>query len=154
MGGWGRGGLRSMIRYHVLRYAAVTAGVIVLLVAAAQSAHGAQRSKTQLAARTQEPAEPATYPPSPLSFRDSQLEPIDWNALDGWAADDHAAAYGAFLTSCRPLVRANPPPTETRPMFFALKDVCARAVKAGRLGPEHARQFFERNFRPLRIAKL
>ena len=139
---------------HPMRYAVVTAGVVMLLFGAAESGHGAQRSKTQLAARTPEPAEAATYPPSPLSFRDSQLEPIDWNALEGWTTDDHVAAYGTFLTSCRPLVRTNPAPAETRPMYFALKDVCARAVKAGRLGPEPARHFFERNFRPLRIAKL
>ena len=136
---------------HLLRYA-----VVVMLVSgpAVLSADGAQRSKTQIASRTPEPTEPVPYPPSPLSFRDSQLEPIDWNALEGWAADDHANAYGAFLASCRPLSRANPPAAETRPMYFALKDVCARAVKAGRLGPEPARQFFERNFRPLRISKL
>jgi len=39
-------------------------------------------------------------------------------------------------------------------MYFALKHVCRRALEAGRLAKEQARLFFERNFRPLRIAKL
>ena len=39
-------------------------------------------------------------------------------------------------------------------MYFALKHVCRRALAAGRLGNEQAGLFFERNFRPLRIAKL
>jgi membrane-bound lytic murein transglycosylase len=36
----------------------------------------------------------------------------------------------------------------------ALEQVCARAVKAGRLEPAAARQFFETNFVPVRIRKL
>src|SRR5215211_3084789 len=57
-------------------------------------------------------------------------------------------------SSCRPLVRTVPPEGEARPMYFALKHVCRRALAAGRLGNEQAGLFFERNFRPLRIAKL
>ena len=41
-----------------------------------------------------------------------------------------------------------------RSMYFALTHVCRQAVVAGRLAPEQARIFFERNFRPLRITKL
>ena len=39
-------------------------------------------------------------------------------------------------------------------MYFALMQVCRRALAAGRLAPEQARMFFEHSFRPLRIAKL
>jgi membrane-bound lytic murein transglycosylase A len=39
-------------------------------------------------------------------------------------------------------------------MYFALRQVCSRAVAAGRPAGRQARLFFERNFRPLRIAKL
>jgi len=145
-----------MIPYHVLRCAVVTAGVIILLVGpAAPCAQGAERPKARTAARVQEP-EPAPAPalPAPLALRDSQLEPIDWSALDGWEVDDHGAAFAAFLASCRPLLRTTPPAAETRPMYFALKHVCGRAVSSGRLAPGQARLFFERNFRPLRIARL
>jgi membrane-bound lytic murein transglycosylase A len=138
---------------HVLRCAVVTGGMLLLLSGpAAESGYGAERPKNQLATRSAEPDE--TTPPPPLTLRDSQLEPIDWNALDGWAADDHAAAFATFAASCRPLVRGTPPASEARPMYFALKEVCRRAVAAGRLGQAQARLFFERNFRPLRIAKL
>jgi membrane-bound lytic murein transglycosylase A len=133
----------------------VTAGTVMLLFGAAvESGRSAQRPKSQLATRSPEPETASTPRPEPLALRDSQLEPIGFDALDGWAADDHAAAFGAFVTSCRPLLRTVPPRTESRPMYFALRQVCGRALAAGRLGPEQARLFFERNFRPLRIARL
>ncbi len=46
------------------------------------------------------------------------------------------------------------PAGDARPVRAALEEVCARAVKAGRLAPEAARQFFETNFVPVRIRKL
>jgi membrane-bound lytic murein transglycosylase A len=42
----------------------------------------------------------------------------------------------------------------TRTVRSALEQVCARAVRAGRLDPEAARLFFEANFVPVRIRKL
>jgi membrane-bound lytic murein transglycosylase A len=89
-----------------------------------------------------------------LTLPDSSLEPIEWNALDGWQADDHVAAFVTFLASCRPLLHTNPPEGERRPMYLALTHVCQQAIAAGRLSEDEARLFFERNFRPLRIAKL
>jgi membrane-bound lytic murein transglycosylase A len=127
---------------------------MLLFAPAVPPGYGAERPKAQLAARPPEPDKAFAVPPGPLMLRDSQLEPMDWNALDGWAADDHAAAFATFLASCRPLLRTTPPPGETRPMYFALKQVCGRVVAAGRLKQEQAKLFFERNFRPLRIAKL
>src|SRR4029077_7179746 len=44
--------------------------------------------------------------PEPLRLPNTAIEPIEWNALNGWKADDHAAAFATFLTSCRPLLRA------------------------------------------------
>jgi membrane-bound lytic murein transglycosylase A len=84
----------------------------------------------------------------------SALEPIDWNALDGWQADDHASAFDTFLASCRPLLRTTPMADEKRPMHLALTHVCQQALAVGRLPEDQARLFFERNFRPLRITKL
>jgi membrane-bound lytic murein transglycosylase len=89
-----------------------------------------------------------------LRLPDSALEPIDWNALDGWQTDDHAAAFATFPASCRPLLHTSPPQGEKRPMYLALTHACRQAVAAGRLAEERARIFFERNFRPLRISKL
>ena len=39
----------------------------------------------------------------PIKFADTQYEPVGWADLDGWAGDDHAAAFATFLTSCRTL---------------------------------------------------
>ncbi len=137
-----------------LRYAVMTAGVVMLLFGlAAQSGHGAERHGVQVAARSPEPNEASAPRPEPLTLPDSQLEPIDWNALERWAADDHVAAFTTFLASCRPLLRTIPPAGETRPMYFALKHVCRRALSVGLLAETQARLFFESNFRPVRISK-
>jgi membrane-bound lytic murein transglycosylase A len=92
--------------------------------------------------------------PSPFHFADAGLEPIEWDRLDGWAADDHAAAFATFLVSCRPIAGTAHPPGENRPVYAALHEICRRALAVGKLDEAGARQFFEQNFRPARIAKL
>ena len=90
----------------------------------------------------------------PIKFADTQYEPLDWSALDGWAADDHAAAFATFLASCRALNGTRQPGREATAINEALKPICERAVAAIPLEEEGARKFFEDNFRPLRISKL
>jgi membrane-bound lytic murein transglycosylase A len=92
----------------------------------------------------------------PLGAPDTQLEPVQWADLDGWDADDHAAAFTAFRQSCAPFLARKRPPTDLRPIYGGLWAVCKRAAAAGPLGAEKdkARAFFEDNFRPVRIAKL
>ena len=97
---------------------------------------------------------PSAGQPAPLRLPDTALEPIDWNDLKGWSADDHAAAFATFLASCRPLLRSKLSGGEKRPMYPALLEVCRRALAVGRLTDDQARLFLERNFRPLRITKL
>jgi membrane-bound lytic murein transglycosylase A len=97
---------------------------------------------------------PSTTQPEPLRLSNTALEPIEWNSLQGWGADDHAAAFATFLTSCRPLLRTSLRDAERRSMYIALMQVCRQALAAGRLTNDQARPFFERNFRPLRIVKL
>src|ERR1700722_15966958 len=62
----------------------------------------------------------------PLKIPDVQLEPLSWTALDGWAADDHVAAFSAFMKSCTPFL-AGKEPREGRPIHTALWQVCRRA---------------------------
>jgi len=90
----------------------------------------------------------------PLKFPDTQYEPVDWADLDGWASDDHAAAFSTFLASCRALTSKQRPVRDATPITDALKDVCERALTAIPLDEDGARKFFEDNFRPLRINKL
>jgi len=91
----------------------------------------------------------------PLQAPDTQLEPVGWADVDGWADDDHAAAFDAFRASCNPLLSRRPS-QDKRPIYLALREVCRRARSAGALGQDKAkaRAFFEDNFRPVRIAKL
>jgi len=90
----------------------------------------------------------------PIKFSDTQYEPVDWADLDGWAGDDHATAFAAFLASCRALNGNRQPAREAASITDALKTICERAFAAVPLEEDGARQFFEDNFRPLRISKL
>ncbi len=139
-----------------VRYAVVAAGLLTsLLGLPSKPGHGAEQSRVQHATTGAPVAGEGPNPePEALRLPNSQLEPIEWNALDGWAADDHVTAFATFLASCRTLFRTMPPKSETRPMYFALKHLCGRALPAGRLAEAQARLFFERNFRPMRISKL
>jgi membrane-bound lytic murein transglycosylase A len=89
----------------------------------------------------------------PLKITDAALEPVGWDDLDGWDRDDHASAFATFQASCRPIVRSKPG-ADVRPVRAALQAVCVRAVAAQALDEAAARQFFEANFRPVRIRRL
>jgi membrane-bound lytic murein transglycosylase A len=97
--------------------------------------------------------------PPALEIPNAQLETVEWSDLDGWSADDHAAAFATFLVSCRPTVKIPQAALQQhKPVVGALYHVCRRAIAAAgrtaRLDAEQARVFFEQNFRPMRIAKL
>jgi peptidoglycan lytic transglycosylase A len=90
----------------------------------------------------------------PITFPDTQYEPLEWQALDGWAGDDHAAAFATFLTSCRKLGGSRQLSAELARVSRGLREVCRRAEAAVPLDDGGARRFFETNFRPVRIVKL
>src|SRR5499427_5363399 len=110
--------------------------------------------KAQLPVRAVKAIGISTLQPEPLRLPNTAIEPIDWNTLNGWEADDHAAAFATFSTSCRPLLRASVQEGDKRPMYLALTQVCRQALAVGRLTDDQARIFFEHNFRPLHITKL
>jgi membrane-bound lytic murein transglycosylase A len=91
----------------------------------------------------------------PIKFPGSQYEPVEWANLDGWAGDDHAAAFSTFLASCRALtVSKQRQATDPTPIVAALKDVCTAAFAAIPLDDDGAKKFFEDNFRPLKINRI
>ncbi len=90
----------------------------------------------------------------PITFPDTQYQPIGWSDLEGWDNDDHAAGFATFLASCRPLGIKPRPGHELTAIPAALKEICDRAKAAIPLDEAGAKQFFEDNFRPLRISKL
>ena len=91
--------------------------------------------------------------PSSVTF-----EPMAFSDLADWDGDDHLAAWKAFVASCKPIVRASAhaasPDRVRSPQ--ALLDVCGRAIAMAQTNAvrtrSEARQFFEANFRPHRIA--
>jgi len=91
----------------------------------------------------------------PLIFPDTQYEPVEWSELEGWSSDDHAAAFAAFLGSCRTLQnRRRQSARDLTPIPAALKDICDDARAAIPLDADGARTFFEEHFRPIRINRL
>jgi peptidoglycan lytic transglycosylase A len=71
--------------------------------------------------------------------------PVSFAEIDGWQADDQAAAFRALLGSCRKIA-AKPE--------SALSGACAAAGEVstrGDVSPESARAFFEANYTPHRI---
>jgi membrane-bound lytic murein transglycosylase A len=89
----------------------------------------------------------------PFKLADSQLEPVKWADVAGWAADDHLAAFAAFKASCQTF-RSVKQPQDERPVFNALWNVCRQAAGVRLADRENARRFFEENFRPIEIARL
>src|SRR3954469_2670170 len=93
-------------------------------------------------------------PAGPIKIPEVRYEPVAWNAIDGWAADDHAAAFATFLNSCRALTAGAKGARDTRPVYAPLVEICRKARANGALTGDVARKFFEENFRAVRIAKL
>lgn len=89
----------------------------------------------------------------PFKLVDTQLEPVKWADIAGWAADDHLAAFAAYQTSCQTF-RNLKRPLDERAMYKALWEVCRRAAAVRPADKEAARRFFEDNFRPVQIARL
>ncbi len=92
--------------------------------------------------------------PGPFKIPDAQYEPVTWSDIARWADDDHAAAFGAFLISCRAVSRRKPVSNPDTVLYNALIEVCRQAVKVGPLKNPRARAFFEKHFRPVRIKKI
>ena len=72
---------------------------------------------------------------------------ISFSDLDGWAADDHAAALQAFARSCAQMTQR---PPRTRPAGVegdALAALCPLIDDAA----DDPRSFFEKHFQPVRI---
>ncbi|MGA7387230.1 MAG: MltA domain-containing protein [Pseudolabrys sp.] len=86
-----------------------------------------------------------------MSLRSAQVERLSFSALDGWKDDDHAAAFDTFLKSCGAILNATKAMRSARSVLGALFKVCERAAAAGQVDRDHARAFFEDNFKPVRV---
>ncbi|AXS80969.1 murein transglycosylase A [Dechloromonas sp. HYN0024] len=90
-------------------------------------------------------AEPVIMPPAPSSppaFSRS-LQPANWSDLPGWSADDVAAAWPAFLLSCRGVA--------SKPNGAGWKRVCDLARAAEGKSGHDPRRFFEQHLKPYAV---
>ncbi len=113
-------------------------------------------AKTSVQASTKASAQASPQDASaqqPLKLSGSQLEPVKWTELAGWTADDHLAAFAAYRESCR-AARKTPRTDDRAAIFAALWNVCRDAMGLRPRDADTARAFFERNFQPVRIARL
>ena len=97
----------------------------------------------------------ALVPVPPPDIPGATLLPQSYADLDGWAQDDHAAAFATFLASCAAFAV---PPAEIGPasaptLRAGLVRACALARRLGTAKPSDtvARLFFEVAFRPFRV---
>src|SRR2546423_10155950 len=95
-------------------------------------------------------AEPAD---EPFKLADTELEPVKWADLAGWAADDHLAAFATYQTSCQTFRNVKRPQDE-RPVYNALWEACRRAAGLRPADKDAARRVFEDHFRPVHVARL
>jgi len=89
------------------------------------------------------PPEIAEMPPPPIeppSVEHDPLHPVEWSTVEGWRADDLAAALEAFQGSCRAIGK--------RPRW---QRVCAIAEDLNPSGSQSARSFFEIFFQPYQV---
>ncbi len=86
---------------------------------------------------------PVAAPAVPLPFTRT-LQPAAWSDLPGWTTDDVAAAWPAFLQSCRGVA--------SKPHGPAWKRVCDLARTADGKPGFDARRFFEQHLQPYSVA--
>ena len=80
-----------------------------------------------------------------------RFEPIDFDDLEGFGADDHLAAFRCFERSARALVERRPDARTARPPSDGLLAAARSVVGSGVTDGAGARRFFETWFRPHRI---
>jgi membrane-bound lytic murein transglycosylase A len=92
-------------------------------------------------------ADPAAASPPPLP-EGTVAEPVAFEELPGWAADDHLAAFTTWLVSCRTDGAALRP---ARPAEARLAATCRDGLAAEVGTAQAARDFFEAHFAAWRI---
>jgi len=90
-------------------------------------------------------------PAQAVKIGNSTYEAMDWTRIDGWVDDDHAAGFSAFMQSCRAILRSSPDARAGKPIFRGLHEACTVAATLTPKDAKEARDFFEQNFRPVRI---
>lgn len=77
---------------------------------------------------------------------------LNFDALQGWANDDHAAAFRTFLKTCPGLVKGTRAIRSASPSPDGLADTCIRALELPQPDRDAARRFFEDRFEPFEVS--
>lgn len=96
---------------------------------------------------------PVTAPAAPYPAPDTgeaRLERLAFDRLEGWAADDHGAAFAAFRRSCEALVAGAPALRPATPAGEELRRTCRAALAPDAL-EAGAKAFFEAAFEPFAV---
>jgi membrane-bound lytic murein transglycosylase A len=86
---------------------------------------------------------PAPVQPPPVAPFSRTLQPANWSDLPGWSDDDVAAAWPAFMASCRGVA--------SKPHGPSWKRVCDLARAADGKPGHDPRRFFESQLKPYAI---
>ena len=92
---------------HARTFGRVAAVALCCVLVADQDADARRRVHRTKSRHAPTPVSELTGKPNPsgpMRWADTRFEPVAWSAIDGWAADDHAAAFATFLASCRALI--------------------------------------------------
>jgi len=96
------------------------------------------------AASTSVPSRPAPTPaPPPAGPFSRTLQPAKWSDLPGWNEDDQAAAWPAFIASCRGVA--------SKPHGASWKRTCDLARAADGKPGHDPRRFFENQLKPYAV---
>src|SRR3954453_18949284 len=142
---------------HARTFGRVAAVALCCVLVADQDADARRRVHRTKSRHAPTPVSELTGKPNPsgpMRWADTRFEPVAWSTIEGRAADDHAAAFATFFTSCRALVASAKTARDTRPVYAALLEICRKARATGAQRDEVAREFFEENFAPVRVSKI
>ena len=81
----------------------------------------------------------------------ARLEALSFKDLPGWEADDHGAAFQAFLRSCKALDASAAELRQAQAPRESLLAVCRKALTITHPSGAEARRFFEAHFRPFAV---
>ena len=85
---------------------------------------------------------------------ETEVHPLAFADLKGWAEDDHASAFAAFLGTCAPLLDGLSALRDALPPPKGLIEACQAArqlTSAGDVTSVTAKAYFEQHFTPLEI---
>src|SRR3954469_5267485 len=142
---------------HARTFGRVAAVALCCVLVADQDADARRRVHRTKSRHAPTPVSEFTGKPNPsgpMRWADTRFEPVAWSTIEGWAADDHAAAFATFSASCRALVGSAKSTRDARPVYAALLEICRKARAGGAQNDDAARKFFEENFAPVRVSKI